>query len=78
MSLAWLKCPLYGAGYPSKVAERLQTDLFSMGCYELSLGDTIGAGTRDTSHGWLLQCARAVPVMAVWPDIITTPTSGDG
>merc|ERR1712137_1495422 len=39
-----VECPYDGAVAPSKVAE-VADRLFSMGCYEVSLGDTIGAGT---------------------------------
>jgi hydroxymethylglutaryl-CoA lyase len=39
-----LGCPYEGAVDPNKVAT-LARDLFDMGCYEVSLGDTIGVGT---------------------------------
>jgi hydroxymethylglutaryl-CoA lyase len=56
-----VKCPYDGAVDPSKVAE-VADRLFSMGCYEVSLGDTIGAGTPDTIARMLLAVRDAVPV----------------
>jgi len=56
-----VKCPFDGAVDPSKVAE-VADRLFSMGCYEVSLGDTIGAGTPDTIARMLLAVREAVPV----------------
>ncbi|WP_323803440.1 hydroxymethylglutaryl-CoA lyase [Sulfitobacter litoralis] len=56
-----VKCPYDGAVDPSKVAE-VADRLFSMGCYEVSLGDTIGAGTPDTIVRMLLAVREAVPV----------------
>jgi hydroxymethylglutaryl-CoA lyase len=40
-------CPYDGPTPPQAVAE-VAEQLFAMGCYEISLGDTIGAGTPDT------------------------------
>lgn len=37
-------CPVEGAVPPSKVAH-VAKELYDMGCYEISLGDTIGVGT---------------------------------
>lgn len=37
-------CPVEGAVPPSKVAF-VAKELYDMGCYEISLGDTIGVGT---------------------------------
>ncbi|WP_448326664.1 hydroxymethylglutaryl-CoA lyase [Sulfitobacter sp. M13] len=56
-----VKCPFDGAVDPSKVVE-VADRLFSMGCYEVSLGDTIGAGTPDTIARMLLAVREAVPV----------------
>ena len=55
-----VKCPYDGAVDPSKVAE-VADRLFSMGCYEVSLGDTIGAGTPDTIARMLQAVRDAVP-----------------
>ena len=50
---------MYGAAGAAvaAVADRL----FSMGCYEISLGDTIGAGTPDKVEKMLLTVRNAVP-----------------
>lgn len=37
-------CPTEGAVPPSKVAY-VAKELYEMGCFEISLGDTIGVGT---------------------------------
>src|SRR3546814_16309487 len=36
-----------------------------MGCYEISLGDTIGVGTPGKARAMLLAVARAVPMPAL-------------
>jgi hydroxymethylglutaryl-CoA lyase len=54
-------CPYDGAVAPEAVA-RVADALFSMGCYEVSLGDTIGAGTPDTIARMLLAVRDVVPV----------------
>ncbi|MCF7748257.1 hydroxymethylglutaryl-CoA lyase [Sulfitobacter sp. M39] len=56
-----VECPYDGAVAPSKVAD-VADRLFSMGCYEVSLGDTIGAGTPDTIARMLLAVRDVVPV----------------
>lgn len=56
-----VKCPYDGVVSPAKVAE-VADRLFSMGCYEVSLGDTIGAGTPDSIAKMLLAVRGAVPV----------------
>ena len=56
-----VECPYDGAVAPYKVAE-VADRLFSMGCYEVSLGDTIGAGTPDTIARMLLAVRDVVPV----------------
>ena len=55
-----IKCPYDGIVAPSKVAE-VADRMFSMGCYEVSLGDTIGAGTPDTIARMLLAVRDVVP-----------------
>lgn len=40
-------CPVEGAIPPSKVAY-VAKELHDMGCFEISLGDTIGVGTPGT------------------------------
>lgn len=45
-------CPFDGPIAPSAVADVVGR-LFDMGCYEVSLGDTIGAGTPETVNAML-------------------------
>ena len=54
-------CPYDGAVAPDKVAE-VADRLFSMGCYEISLGDTIGKATPDKIAKMLIAVKDAVPV----------------
>lgn len=54
-------CPFDGPTAPAKVAE-VADQLFAMGCYEISLGDTIGAGTPDSIARMLLAVRDRVPV----------------
>jgi hydroxymethylglutaryl-CoA lyase len=56
-----IACPYDGPVAPSAVAE-VADKLFSMGCYEISLGDTIGAGTPDSVARMLLAVRNVVPV----------------
>lgn len=56
-----VECPYDGAVAPEAVA-RVADKLFAMGCYEVSLGDTIGAGTPDTIARMLLAVREVVPV----------------
>ena len=56
-----IECPFDGAVAPAQVAE-VADRLFAMGCYEVSLGDTIGAGTPDSVARMLLEVRDAVPV----------------
>lgn len=53
-------CPYDGPTPPEKVAEVAKT-LFDLGCYEISLGDTIGAGTPETIGRMLDAVLEAVP-----------------
>ena len=54
-------CPYEGAVKPEAVAE-VAKQLAAMGCYEISLGDTIGVGTPGKVKRMLETVARAVPV----------------
>ncbi len=54
-------CPYDGVIAPAKVAD-IADRLFAMGCYEISLGDTIGAGTPDSIAKMLLAVRNVVPV----------------
>ena len=42
-----IECPYEGAIAPTAVADMAYA-MFQLGCYEISLGDTIGSGTPDT------------------------------
>ncbi len=56
-----LGCPYEGEVAASKVAE-VATTLFGMGCYEVSLGDTIGVGTAGKTQALIEAVGRQVPV----------------
>lgn len=53
-------CPYDGPTDPRKVAE-VAASLLAMGCYEISLGDTIGAGTPETISRMLDAVLGSVP-----------------
>src|SRR5512140_2940931 len=54
-------CPYQGAVEPAAVAE-IAAELDRMGCYEISLGDTIGVGTPGKIQAMLAAVANAVPM----------------
>ena len=56
-----LGCPYEGDVAPARVAEVARA-LRDMGCYEISLGDTIGVGTPGKTRAMLDACAREVPI----------------
>ncbi len=56
-----LGCPCQGAVPPAAVAE-VAARLAELGCYEISLGDTIGVGTPAAVQGMLDEVALLVPV----------------
>lgn len=56
-----IACPYDGAVAPKKVAE-VAVRLLELGCCEVSLGDTIGAGTPDSVLRMLEAVAARVPV----------------
>ena len=56
-----LGCPYEGDIAPERVAHVAQT-LYEMGCYEVSLGDTIGTGTPAKTKAMIEACAARVPV----------------
>ena len=56
-----LGCPYEGDVAPEAVA-RVAGALHAMGCYEVSLGDTIGVGTPGRTTAMLAAVARVVPV----------------
>lgn len=53
-------CPYDGDIAPEKVAE-VANKLFELGCYEISLGDTIGTGTPQTIQRMLNAVQEHVP-----------------
>ncbi|WP_294225113.1 hydroxymethylglutaryl-CoA lyase [uncultured Shimia sp.] len=53
-------CPYDGATPPEKVAE-VAKHLFDAGCYEISLGDTIGQGTPESIKAMLEAVLEVVP-----------------
>jgi hydroxymethylglutaryl-CoA lyase len=53
-------CPYDGPVAPAAVA-KVADALFAMGCYEISLGDTTGAGTPDSIARMLLAVRDVVP-----------------
>jgi len=56
-----LGCPYEGEVKPERVAA-VAAALFEMGCYEVSLGDTIGVGTPGRTKAMIEACARRVPL----------------
>jgi len=57
-------CPYQGVVRPEKVAE-VSTRLYEMGCYEISLGDTIGVGTPNIIQAMLYEVVENIPVTAL-------------
>lgn len=55
-----LGCPYEGEVSPAKVTE-VARELYAMGCYEVSLGDTIGTGTPGKTRTLFDTVAREVP-----------------
>ncbi|EAQ27000.1 hydroxymethylglutaryl-CoA lyase [Roseovarius sp. 217] len=56
-----VECPYDGPVAPAEVA-RVAEALWSMGCYEISLGDTIGQGRPEAVAAMLAAVTDAVPV----------------
>ena len=56
-----LGCPYEGDVNPERVADVAQA-LFDMGCYEVSLGDTIGVGTPGKTKAMIEACAKRLPI----------------
>lgn len=55
-----LGCPYEGAIKPAAVAKVANT-LFKMGCYEISLGDTIGVGTPGKAQLLINTVSKKIP-----------------
>lgn len=56
-----LGCPYEGKINPHKVA-KVASAMIDMGCYEISLGDTIGVGTPGEMDTMLTEVTRLIPV----------------
>ncbi|MBR9883466.1 MAG: hydroxymethylglutaryl-CoA lyase [Oceanospirillales bacterium] len=56
-----LGCPYAGEIAPSEVAA-VSRDLYQLGCYEISLGDTIGVGTPLKAKRMLEAVSREIPM----------------
>lgn len=56
-----LDCPYEGQVQPSRVAN-IAAELLNMGCYEVSLGDTIGMGTPGRTRKLIEVVAGKVPL----------------
>lgn len=56
-----LGCPYEGAVDPQRVAA-VARQLYGLGCYEISLGDTIGIGTPLQARDMVATVARVVPI----------------
>ncbi len=54
-------CPYEGEIAPAKVAE-VSKILFEMGCYEISLGDTVGVGTPLKAKRMLEAVSKHIPI----------------
>jgi len=59
-----LGCPYQGE-VPLNDVVRVAKDLHAMGCYEISLGDTIGTGTPAKARAMLQAVAAEVPMPAL-------------
>ncbi|XP_072800887.1 3-hydroxymethyl-3-methylglutaryl-CoA lyase, cytoplasmic isoform X4 [Vicugna pacos] len=59
-----LGCPCEGSVTPQKVTE-VSKRLYGMGCYEISLGDTIGVGTPGSMKKLLESVMKEIPPRAL-------------
>lgn len=59
-----LGCPYQGEVAPLAVAE-VAWALYEMGCYEISLGDTIGSGTPEKTKAMIEAVAKRVPLKKI-------------
>jgi hydroxymethylglutaryl-CoA lyase len=55
-----IDCPYEGATAPKQVRD-VATNLIDMGCYEVSLGDTIGTGTPNRVEAMLQSVLKNIP-----------------
>lgn len=56
-----ISCPYDGSTSPEKVAQVAKA-LLDMGCYEVSLGDTVGTGTPSTIKRLIEELVKTIPV----------------
>ncbi|WP_024680151.1 hydroxymethylglutaryl-CoA lyase [Pseudomonas syringae] len=56
-----LGCPYEGTVAPEQVAA-VANELYAMGCYEISLGDTIGTGTPGAARALINAVAAQIPL----------------
>jgi len=56
-----LGCPYEGSIAPEKVTE-VAEQLFQAGCYEISLGDTIGVGTPEKTKALIAHVNQSIPM----------------
>ena len=63
-------CPVEGAISPSKVAY-VAKQLYDMGCFEISLGDTIGVATPGNVLNWIFFLIHFCCVFMMYGKIIT-------
>ena len=56
-----LACPYEGEVKPAQVT-RVARELYAMGCYEITIADTIGAGTPGRTRAVIEDVAKYVPV----------------
>lgn len=54
-------CPFDGPTAPEDVAEAVEA-MLALGCYEVSLGDTIGRGTPEMTEAFLAACLNVTAV----------------
>ncbi len=59
-----LGCPYQGE-VPVREVVRVAKRLYDLGCYEVSLGDTIGVGTPSKARAMLQAVAKEVPMRAL-------------
>jgi hydroxymethylglutaryl-CoA lyase len=59
-----LGCPYEGA-IPLANVVKISKALYEMGCYEISLGDTIGVGTPSEARAMIRAAAGEIPVAAL-------------
>ncbi|MBL6734753.1 MAG: hydroxymethylglutaryl-CoA lyase [Shewanellaceae bacterium] len=59
-----LGCPYSGSVLPETVSQ-LAKQLYDMGCYQISLGDTIGIGTAVAAQTLVAAVSRQIPTSAI-------------